>query len=153
MKFCDEKIQQHLLNGGKIKTTGIQKALFLDEESHRLSYKSVHGINEQYVLSKPDLLADDRGNELNPKRFIIEQCSGSKDSKGNLIYKGDILKIPNDWETYGFLAGTIVKVIFNNGGFRLASLFNKNSKGFWLEDTETHEVIGNVHENKQLLEI
>lgn len=78
---------------------------------------------------------------------VLEQCTGSKDQNGKLIYEGDIVKIPNDWETYGFLAGESCEVIFNDGGFRLKPKFNENSRGNWLEDTEELEICGNIHES------
>ena len=85
-------------------------------------------------------------------RETLGQCTGLKDRNGRLIYDGDIVKVPNDWEKYGFSSGTIREVFFNNGGFRLKPQFNKNSRGNWLEDTEDFEICGNIHENKELLD-
>ncbi len=102
----------------------------------------------QMIMSNGNLAyLDDYGMKF----YAVEQCTGLKDRNGRLIYEGDIVKIPDDWETYGFLAGAIREVIFNNGGFRIKPQFNENSRGNWLEDTEEFEVIGNIHKNKELL--
>lgn len=102
----------------------------------------------QMLMSNGNLAyLDDYGMKF----YEVEQCTGLKDRKGGLIYAGDIVKVPNDWEKYGFLSGTIREVFFNNGGFRLKPQFNKNSRGNWLEDTEDFEICGNIHENKELL--
>lgn len=85
------------------------------------------------------------------KLEYLDQCTDFKDRYSRLIYEEDIIKIPNDWEKYGFLAGTTREVIFNSGGFRVKPQFNQNSRGNWLEDTEEFEIIGNIHENKELL--
>lgn len=104
----------------------------------------------QMIMSNGNLAyLDDYGMKF----YEVEQCTGLKDRNGTLIYKGDIIKVPNDWEKYGFLSGTIQEVFFNNGGFRLKPQFNKNSRGYWLEDTEDLEVCGNIHENKELLDV
>lgn len=58
MKFCDEKIQNHLLNGGKIKRTSYVYSIFLNESSKKLSYKYQDKIIE-YSISKDDLTSDD----------------------------------------------------------------------------------------------
>lgn len=85
------------------------------------------------------------------KLEYLDQCTDFKDRYSRLIYEEDVIKIPNDWEKYGFLAGTTREVIFNSGGFRVKPQFNQNSRGNWLEDTEEFEIIGNIHENKELL--
>lgn len=58
MKFCDERIQKHLLNGGKIKRTSYVYSMFLNESSKKLSYKYKDKIIE-YSISKDDLTSDD----------------------------------------------------------------------------------------------
>lgn len=84
----------------------------------------------------------------------IEQCTGLKDKNGRLIYEGDILKT---------VLGRIVEVKFGKTGYNseftfCAVGFFLVSKGFWGEDyinfreTPYYEVIGNIHENADLLE-
>ena len=64
---------------------------------------------------------------------------------------GDIVQVPDDWETYGFNAGQKYQVYFGFGGFRLKPKLDLTQKGFWLENDEELEVIGNVWENSDLL--
>lgn len=54
MKFCDEKIQKHLLNGGKIKRNDINVVVNINEEK-RLSCDC----SGCYILTQYDLIADD----------------------------------------------------------------------------------------------
>lgn len=58
MKFCDKKIQKHLLNGGKIKRTNQNFSYCLSESLKRFCYKYNNEIRE-YSISKEDLEADD----------------------------------------------------------------------------------------------
>lgn len=58
MKFCDEKIQECLLNGGKIKRTNQKFSYYLSESLKRFCYKYNNEIRE-YSISKEDLEADD----------------------------------------------------------------------------------------------
>lgn len=81
----------------------------------------------------------------------IYQCTGLKDKTGKLIYESDIIKLPNDYGTYGMFAGEKREVYFYEGGFRLKPKWDKSSRGNWLEDTNDFEVIGNIYENTELL--
>lgn len=86
-----------------------------------------------------------------PEEVEIMQCTGLKDKNGKLIYEGDIIQIPNNYDTYGQFSGEKREVFYNEGGFRLKPKWDKKSRGNWLEDTKDLEVIGNIYENKELL--
>ena len=90
-------------------------------------------------------------NSWKEKDFVIMQCTGLKDKNGKLIYEGDIVQIPNNWDEYGMMAGEKREIYYKEGGFRLKPKWDKNSRGNWLEDTKDLEVIGNIYENEELL--
>lgn len=79
-----------------------------------------------------------REPECNPKKYIFEQCTGLKDKDGKLIYEGDIVreisKKEPEWEEY------ITEVKWGKCGFNLYS-----------DEDYDFEIIGNIHENKDLL--
>ena len=81
------------------------------------------------------------GNEV-----IVQQYTGLKDKNGKEIYEGDIVKATSDQYINENFVG---KVIFDEGCF--LTWINKNDiRGIWGEDDI--EVIGNIFENKDLLE-
>ena len=70
---------------------------------------------------------------------IVEQCTGLKDKNGKLIYEGDIIlvdddKCPVEWDSDN--------ARYNVVGYGEIAYLNYNDI----------ELIGNIHENKELLD-
>lgn len=81
-------------------------------------------------------------------RYIIQQCTGLKDKNGTLIYEGDILKQPD---------GIIDYVYWSDGcyihnGTAITNYDVAYQGDSWAKEVNTHEVIGNIYENKELLQ-
>lgn len=76
-----------------------------------------------------------------PTHVVLEQCTGLKDEAGKLIYEGDFL-INHD--------GNIGFIEFKNACFMLTAINEDNIMS--TQDWTTCKVIGNIHENPELLE-
>lgn len=85
----------------------------------------------------------------------LTQYTGLTDKNGVKIFEGDIIKVDDDYDTFGKMAGEIREVCFKDGGFRLkpkyASSIARGDRGYWMEDGADFEVIGNVWDNPELL--
>lgn len=68
----------------------------------------------------------------------LMQCTGLRDKNGKLIYEGDILK--SGIHCY--------QVVWHEGKFVL----NKGCKNYPIGGCDLMEIIGNIHENPELLE-
>ena len=83
------------------------------------------------------------GKVAKDEEFVLMQCTGIKDVKGNLIYEGDILKVVNG-SINGIGLSDKWEVKWVGNGWNISQ---------WSFDcTHSYEVIGNIYENKELLE-
>lgn len=96
---------------------------------------------------------------LDKNWYIIEKCTGLKDKNGKLIFEGDIVEVTNLTKTYSLKTPVIWEA--NIGAFMVWGNKEKtygNYIGALMEKDEdgivpyTVEVIGNIHENPELLE-
>ena len=81
-----------------------------------------------------------------PDNYILMQCTGLKDSEGNLIYEGDIL----EWDTK---EGMIFKywVVWDDE-FGAWTDHDKELTISELLKDEDNRIIGNIYENPELLQ-
>ncbi len=77
---------------------------------------------------------------------VLEQCTGLKDKNGKLIYEGDIVEYSNDYWIVFYSIPTMEWGLMGND----CSIYGHEIKRYDL-DVVSCEIIGNIHENKELL--
>lgn len=85
----------------------------------------------------------------------IELPTGFKDKDGREIYQGDI--VSEEFEYGSEKTKTIWQVMWCDDecalGLHYVSGFKVDDCSLYADDEEDYEVIGNIHENKELLEV
>jgi uncharacterized phage protein (TIGR01671 family) len=108
-----------------------------DKERNIMEYFNFHNIyHPAQGMDNPDI--------------VLMQYTGLKDENGKEIYEGDIL---NNGEAYEELWRVVV--IFRNGAFQLRELETGDDRIQCCcgQDLSLWKVIGNIHENPELLEV
>lgn len=104
MKFCDERIQKHLLNGGKITHSDLHYPIFL--RGGMICFKNGSGEILSYSISEDDLTDDDW-------EIVEPEYDWDK------IIKDKILCVFSDYEDYRtYVISPLIKVEDNNFSFK-----------------------------------
>lgn len=93
-------------------------------------------LGEENNMTLLDAISKGLVNEIIP-----EQCTGLKDKNGKLIYEGDIVEVPVLYNEIPTGKKQRCKVYYKHGAFNIYAV-----------KSEYLKIVGNIHENSELLE-
>lgn len=111
---------------------------------HKPSKRMIYDIQNEFerrIEAGMDCFAD----YLNNDDFVIEQFTGFKDRHGKKIWEGDIVSSHN-----GDITGKITQ--HKCGGWRIEWIGVYGGSSPLNDKNHLYKVIGNIHENPELLE-
>lgn len=106
----------------------------------RFKFRVWNEIAKTYLRCPMVIMYEDGYTLSCKKDEILEQCVGLKDINGKLIYEGDILK-----------CGEYLYSVKWSDSVASFVLLNKKRPFFIILEKHEREVVGNIHENPELL--
>lgn len=122
-----------------------EKRMFLSDDILNIDYENKEIVTQQVYFKNG--LPDDRDIYFYDfDEIVLMQSTGLKDKNGQEIFEGDIVKMAKDV----YSEPTYYGVVRHYGGaYRLES--KQHGCELWLRHTDC-EIVGNVYENRELLE-
>lgn len=85
---------------------------------------------------------------------VVEQCTGLRDKNGKLIYENDLIRCPSGIYRIAVDDFGLWTVIYNNNPFEEVGEWGDVVKEYAFNQNNVEiEILGNIHENADLLEI
>ena len=122
-----------------------EKRMFFSDDILAIDYENEEIVTQQVYFENG--LPDDRDIYCYDfDEIVLMQSTGFKDKNGKEIFEGDIVKMSKDV----YSEPTYYEVVRHYGGaYRLES--KQHGCELWLRHTNC-EVVGNIYENRELLE-
>ena len=119
-------------------------------DKENFNYLEFEGFKKGEIEFNFDIDTNSIWIEFDHNKYILEQCTGLKDKNGKLIYENDIVKFYFDNDEI------IAVLIWDNDESRFYLNTTDYFKDKYVTDyeitkQEKYEVIGNIYENKELL--
>jgi uncharacterized phage protein (TIGR01671 family) len=131
----------------------------MDNHKFRVFNKVVKKYIDDFLIGDDGRLYSNLNNgncvPLKKEFYKIEFCTGLKDKNGNLIYEGDIIKLKSNYDKRGNerVKHYINEVYFSTAKFRNCFCIKNGKFTTQLYGLGSNiEIIGNIHENPELLE-
>ena len=118
-----------------------------DKKNSKNSLTGMFKVHSLHTGTNKAIITSLYGNcSIKLENNVLMQCTGLKDTNGKLIYEGDIVRI---FHVSGTMQGKLFTDVVEWNELRCR--FDTEKYGVF-DDDDIYEVIGNIYENKELLE-